>query len=86
MRIDHGLKMHSDGTLEITMPEGVNVGRVLVNEAGTQYGALYYKSKEGTWGKHYKGQVNSVCSECGKEVGRKTRYCPACGARMEDVK
>lgn len=42
MRINHGMKLHQDGTLEITMPKGVKIGRVLVCEAGTQNGSLYY--------------------------------------------
>lgn len=40
--MNHGLKLHPDGTLEITMPKGKKVGRVLVCEAGTQNGSLYY--------------------------------------------
>ena len=40
--MNHGLKLHPDGTVEITMPKGKKVGRVLVCEAGTQNGSLYY--------------------------------------------
>lgn len=40
--MNHGFKLHPDGTLEITMPKGKKVGRVLVCEAGTQVGRLYY--------------------------------------------
>lgn len=40
--MNHGLKLHPDGTLELTMPKGKKVGRVLVCEAGTQNGKLYY--------------------------------------------
>ena len=40
--MNHGLKLHPDGTLEITMSKGKKVGRVLVCEAGTQNGSLYY--------------------------------------------
>lgn len=36
----------------------------------------------GKWIKEYKDQVNSKCSICGKEVGRKSNYCPNCGAKM----
>jgi len=39
--MNHGFKLHPDGTLEITMPKGVKVGRVLVREEGAQDGALY---------------------------------------------
>lgn len=40
--MNHGLKLHPDGTLEITMLKGKKVTRVLVCEAGTQNGSLYY--------------------------------------------
>ena len=40
--MNHGFKLHPDGTLEITMPKGKKVGRVLVCEAGTQNGTLMY--------------------------------------------
>ena len=40
--MNHGFKLHPDGTLEITMPKGKKVGRVLVCEAGTCIGRLYY--------------------------------------------
>lgn len=32
----------SDGTLTVTVPKGTEVGRVLVQEEGTQWGGLYY--------------------------------------------
>ena len=32
----------SDGTLTITIPKGIKVGRVLVEEDGTHLGGLYY--------------------------------------------
>lgn len=31
-----------DGTLVITIPKGMAVGRVLLQEDGTQFGGLYY--------------------------------------------
>ena len=37
----------------------------------------------GKWIKHYRGQINSFCSVCGKEVGRCTNFCPDCGAKMD---
>lgn len=40
--MNHGLKLHPDGTLEITMPKDKEVTRVLVCQAGTQNGKLYY--------------------------------------------
>jgi hypothetical protein len=44
--MNHGFKLHPDGTLEITMPKGKKVGRVLVCEEGTQNGALYYPESD----------------------------------------
>lgn len=38
----------------------------------------------GKWIKQYRGQVNSICSVCGKEVGRLTDFCPHCGAKMDE--
>ena len=40
--MNHGFKLHTDGTLEIIVPNGVKVGRVFVLETGTQNGLLYY--------------------------------------------
>lgn len=37
----------------------------------------------GKWLKQYHGQVNSICSVCGKESGRRTDFCPNCGAKMD---
>lgn len=34
--------IEDDGTLVITVPKGTKVGRVLVQEEGTQYGGLFY--------------------------------------------
>ena len=31
-----------DGTLTITVPKGIKVGRVLVREEGTKFGGLFY--------------------------------------------
>lgn len=42
MKVNHKISIHSDGTLEVTVPEGTDVKRVLVSEAGTNYGSLYY--------------------------------------------
>ena len=44
--MNHGFKLHPDGTLEITMPKGKKVGRVLVCEAGTCIGRLYYPESD----------------------------------------
>lgn len=41
--MNHGLKLHPDGTLELTMPKDKKVTRVLVCEAGTQNAKLYYE-------------------------------------------
>lgn len=35
-------ELADDGTLEITVPNGTKVGRVLVSEAGTHLGGVYY--------------------------------------------
>lgn len=32
----------TDGTLTITVPKGMKVGRVLVQEEGTKFGGLFY--------------------------------------------
>ena len=37
----------------------------------------------GKWIKQYRGQVNSICSVCGKEVGRITNFCSRCGTKMD---
>lgn len=45
-------EISSDGTLTVTVPKGANVGRVLVQEDGTQYGGLFYPDedrKRGKW-------------------------------------
>ena len=42
MQVNHGLKLHPDGTLELTMPKDKKVTRVLVCEAGTQNAKLFY--------------------------------------------
>lgn len=36
----------SDGTLTVTVPKGTHVGRVLVQEDGTQYGGLFYPDED----------------------------------------
>lgn len=35
-------KILGDNTLVVTVPKGTEVGRVLVEQAGTQVGRLYY--------------------------------------------
>ena len=42
--MEHGIKMHSDNTLEITVPSGTKVGRVLVCESGTNNWSQYYSA------------------------------------------
>lgn len=39
-------ELADDGTLAITVPKGMKVGRVLVSEAGTHWGGLYYPDVE----------------------------------------
>ena len=88
----------SDGTLHVTVNADVaNIDRILLSQAGTHSGDLYYKDDEkpkrktGKWiladayaGKRYR------CSEClafalktddGKE--NLSDYCPVCGMRMK---
>lgn len=80
----------SDGTLTVTVPKGTHVGRVLVQEDGTQYGGLFYPDEDRKRGKWIKtisenGITSAVrCSECGFEDNRYMlfRYCPHCGAEM----
>ena len=83
-----------DGTLHLyTDADLSTVGRVLVSQAGTRYGALYYadgERKTGKWIYYPKasGSISStevylfpVCSECGREYPI-SNYCPNCGAYM----
>lgn len=44
--MDHGLKLYNDGTLEIVMPQGKEVTRVLVSETGAKKGDLYFKDAD----------------------------------------
>lgn len=83
-------EISSDGTLTVTVPKGTHVGRVLVQEDGTQYGGLFYPDEDRKRGKWIKtisenGITSAVrCSECGFEDNRYMlfRYCPHCGADM----
>ena len=47
---------------------------------------LLVERKQGEWIKEYRGQLNYICSCCRKESGRRTDFCPKCGAdlRMEE--
>lgn len=40
--IDHGLNLYEDGTLQITMPKGTMVRRVLVDEEGSHFCEVMY--------------------------------------------
>ena len=40
--IDHELKLYEDGTLQITMPKGTMVRRVLVDEEGSHFCEVMY--------------------------------------------
>lgn len=68
--MNHRFKLHPDGTLEITMPKGKKVSRVLVCEAGTQNGTLMYPDCDDC---HIKGMING-------------NYCPNCGCQMNGGK
>lgn len=41
--------------------------------------------RHGRWIKEYraKGQVANMCTECGGETGRVSKYCSNCGAKMD---
>ncbi len=39
------IELLPDGTLVVTVPEGTDVRRVLVQEEGTNYGTLYYTDR-----------------------------------------
>lgn len=71
--MNHGFKLHSDGTLEITMPKGVKVGRVLVKEEGTQDGALYYSDGLMEQYKWERDIAISQLKDLGYELGEKPR-------------
>lgn len=60
--MNHGLKLHPDGTLEITMPKDKKVTRVLVCEAGTQNAKLYYPEINRDTIDHYLFRINSYIS------------------------
>lgn len=34
------------------------------------------------WIKEYRGQANSICSCCKRESGKRSSFCPSCGAQM----
>ena len=42
--LNHGLKLHQDGTLEIILPKGKKVSKVLIGESGKQ--GVYYQYGE----------------------------------------
>ena len=89
-----------DGTLHlITDVDLSTVGRVLVSQNGTPYGGLYYAdgAKEGQKAKNaYFEETDHCefkCSLCGATIGVVEggtldgawfRFCPNCGAEMED--
>ena len=88
-------ELADDGTLEITVPNGTKVGRVLVSESGTHFGGLYYPDavdavevRHGEWIDHCPDNPNDPrmrCSNCTcvSEPLLKWRFCPCCGARMD---
>ena len=88
--MNHGMKLHQDGTLEITIPKGKKVGRVLVCEEGTQNGGLYYpdeepERKKGRWIDTGSGQECSECHETQYGYDSFRYFCAFCGAEMEGV-
>ena len=86
-----------DGTLYITVNADVaNIDRILLSQAGTHLGDLYYKDNEkperrtGQWipsichadGMHHEW-CGFHCSLCKKATMLRHNYCPQCGAKME---
>lgn len=71
--MDHGFKLHPDGTLEITLPRGKKVGRVLVCEAGTQNGQIYYSDGLVDQYKWERDVAISQLHDLGYELGEKLR-------------
>lgn len=71
--MNHGFKLHPDGTLEITMPKGEKVGRVFVCEEGTQNGALYYSDGLMEQYKWERDIAISQLKDLGYEFGEKPR-------------
>lgn len=83
-------EISSDGTLTVTVPKGTHVGRVLVQEDGTQYGGLYYPDEDRKTGKWIDetfepwGLVHHPykCDQCYEHSETDSNYCPNCGAQM----
>jgi hypothetical protein len=88
------LEIMSDGTLHITATVDVaNTNRILLSQAGTHLGDLYYRDDERTKGKWIDNYT--TCSECGWQMIDDViespnivafNFCPNCGARMEEEK
>ena len=81
-------EISSDGTLTVTVPNGTHVGRVLVQEDGTQYGGLFYPDedrKRGKWIQNDNGTYS--CCLCQSWIPEEqyhyARFCLHCGAVME---
>lgn len=77
------------GTLIVTVPEGTEVKRVLVQEQGTRFGGTFYlaKRKKGKWIDETFKSWGLVfhpykCDQCGEHSEADSDYCPNCGARM----
>lgn len=72
-------------TYDLGYQDGKNVTLQTIKYSynnGYEMAKAKFSPKQGEWIKKYKGQVNSFCSECNYEVGRKTNFCPNCGARL----
>lgn len=64
--------------------EHQNMGE-LIKEWIEQIPAIQPEQKTGWWIPHRHTDA-VLCSVCGKCYGDKYRYCPHCGAKMEEVK
>ena len=81
----HSIRILQDKTLVITLPQGMEVDRVLVEHTGMQTGTLYYQERKGEWVERtglY--EIGHKCSECKKImiIIKDLKFCPYCGARM----
>ena len=83
--MNHGFKLHSDGTLEITIPKGVKVSRVLVQEEMSQNGALYYSDGLMEQYKWERDIAISHLKDLGYELGEKPRKSDVLGTNVGNL-
>ncbi len=91
------LEIMSDGTLHITATVDVaNTNRILLSQAGTHLGDLYYRDderKKGKWVDSWRSKMDGTrywyreCDHCGYERNdddpeKDSNFCPNCGSDM----